>query len=95
MRDTLEIGVYEAVATYNKGNMARVEILEQLGITPGQQCVATMKKFDEIRVLKAEKAAQEIEKRCRKQLSIARKRLEDHYDELEDPDNPAYEAGMY
>lgn len=43
MRDTLEIGVYKIVATYNKGHMARVEILEQLGITPGQQYVATIK----------------------------------------------------
>lgn len=95
MKETLELGVYEAVATYNKGNVARIEILQKLGISPGQQCVSMMKKFDETRLKKAEKAVQEIEKKCRKKNTLARKKIEDQYEELEGPDNPAYGAGMY
>lgn len=36
-----------SVATYNKGGLARIEILGKLGTSPGQQCVTAMKTFDE------------------------------------------------
>lgn len=95
MKETLELGVYEAVASYNTGNLARLDILDNLGICPGQQCVRTMKKLDEVRVKKAEKSIQELEIKCRKNLTMAKKRLEDQYEQQEGPDNPSYGPGMY
>lgn len=95
MKENLELGVYEAVASYNKGNLARLEILDKLGIRPGQHCVRTMNNFDNDRIKKAEKSIQEIEKKCRKNLTMTKKRLEDYYEELEGPDNPSYGPGMY
>lgn len=39
MRHTLELGVYDAVATYNEGNIAKCQVLSKLGILPGKNCV--------------------------------------------------------
>lgn len=95
MLNTLELGVYEAVASFNMGNVVKCNVLEKCGINPGSRCVTEMKQQDLRRIAKAEKAQQEIEKRCRKKLSIAKKRLEDGFEDLEDPDNPSYGAGMH
>lgn len=54
-----------------------------------------LKKLDETRIAKAEKAVSEIEKKCRQSAVLARRRLEDEYEEEEDPDNPSYGAGMH
>lgn len=37
MKTTLELGVYEAVASFNLGNIAKCKILSQLGILPGNK----------------------------------------------------------
>lgn len=50
---------------------------------------------DECRIEKAETAQQEIEKRYQKQRSMGNKRLEDGYEDLEDPDIPTYGAKMH
>lgn len=95
MKNTLDLGVYEAISTFNDSNVTKCRILEKIGISPGGRCVDTMKTYDLVRIKKAEKDMLEIEKRCRKQREIAKKRLEDMYEELEDPDNPSYGAGMH
>lgn len=95
MKTTLELGVYEAVAGFNMGNIVKCMVLEKCGIIPGSRCVREMKKQDELRIDKAEKSLQEIEKKCRKARDLARKRLEDEYEAMEDPDNPPYGAGMH
>ena len=41
---TLEIGVYEAIACFNMGNIVRCKILANLGIFPGKNCVSALKK---------------------------------------------------
>lgn len=65
MKNTLELGVYEAVATFNDGNITKCKILERLGFMPGSRCrpIITMTFFDEAGIQKAEKAMLEIEKR--------------------------------
>lgn len=95
MKTTLDLGVYEAIASYNMGNIVKCLVLEKCGVVPGSKCVREMKNQDEIRIKKAEKSLQEIEKKCRKALAIAKKRLEDEYEAMEDPDNPSYGAGMH
>ncbi|KAG8327713.1 hypothetical protein J6590_012753 [Homalodisca vitripennis] len=60
--ENLQFGVYEAIATFNKGNIVRLEVLEKLGMFPGNQCIVVMKSLDELRVKKAEKAMHEMEK---------------------------------
>lgn len=95
MRNTLEFGVYEALACFNLGNIARCKVLAKLGIVPGVNCVSVLKTLDEARIAKAEKAIQEIEKKCRQKSTLAKRRLEDEFEAEEDPDNPAYGAGMH
>ena len=54
-----------------------------------------MKCLDQERVRKAEKAALELEKKIRLKRSLNKRRLEDMYEEGEDPDNPSYGAGEH
>lgn len=63
MKNTLELGVYEAVATFNDGNITKCKILERLGFMPGSRCINTLKFFNEAGIQKAEKVMLEIEKR--------------------------------
>lgn len=95
MKGTLEFGVYEAIACFNKGNIIKCEVLKKLGIVPGKNCVEVMKRFDNIRIRKAQKAVDEVEKKIRQKREAAKRRLEDIHDQQEDPDNPAYGAGMH
>lgn len=95
MRTALELGVYEAVASFNNGNITKCKILNHLGMLPGNKCIDWCKKADEARIRKADKAIDEIEKKCRQARQKAKKRLEDLIEEQEDPDRPAYGAGMY
>lgn len=95
MINTLELGVYEAVATFDMGNIVKCQVLEEFGIDPRTKCAHEMKAQDERRIKKAETVQQEIDKRCRMQRSIGNKRLEDGYEDLEGPDIPTYGAGMH
>ncbi|KAG8255131.1 hypothetical protein J6590_100076 [Homalodisca vitripennis] len=45
--------------------------------------------MDMLRIKKANKAVDEIEKKCRRQTTLAKKMLEDDY-EAEEADNPSY-----
>ncbi|KAG8255512.1 hypothetical protein J6590_090719 [Homalodisca vitripennis] len=40
-------------------------------------------------------AIKEIEKKCRQSALLARRRLEDEYEDEEDPDNPSYGSGKH
>ena len=52
----LHIGVYNAVATFNKGNIVKCLVLKKIGLN----CVSVMEKLDEVRV---NRAVQEIHKK--------------------------------
>lgn len=95
MRNTLELGTYDAVATYNEGNIVKCQVLQKLGIVPGRNFVEVMKQFDEIRIKKADKAVDEVEKKCRQKQMAAKRQLEDLYEAQEDPDKTTYGAGMH
>ncbi|KAG8285809.1 hypothetical protein J6590_073166 [Homalodisca vitripennis] len=52
-----------------------------------------MKKLDIARLQKAQRMATEVAKKSRQARSSAKRKLEDQWEELEDPDNPSYAAG--
>lgn len=93
--NTLKLGVYDAIASYNKGFVSKCITYKLLGLQPGYNCIKSMKSLDERRVKKADKAIQEIEKKCREATRLKRKHLEDEFEQDEDPDNPAYAPGHY
>ncbi|KAG8337067.1 hypothetical protein J6590_032523 [Homalodisca vitripennis] len=66
-----------------------------LNIRPGRNCVKVVTRLDNTRIWKADKAIEDTEKKCRRELTSAKRKLEDHYEQQEDPDNPAYGAGMH
>ena len=47
---TLENGIYNAISTYNDGNIAYCRVLNRLGIDPKKNCIKAMKKFDMNRI---------------------------------------------
>lgn len=92
---TLQLGVYDAIAGYNKGNVTKCLVFKLMNLPAGENCVSAMRLLDARRVKKAEKAIQEIWKKCRQKTSLLRRRLEDELEQNEDPDNPSYSAGHY
>lgn len=95
MKNTLEFGIFEAIATYNEGNIVKCKILKKLGIDPGINCIERMKMVDERRIAKAEKDIQDLQKKCRQKRTLNKRRLEDQHEAQEDPENPSYGAGMH
>lgn len=74
-RKTLEIGVFDAILTFNDGNVGRLHVLKELGVSDcGKNTVEALKKADDIRLRKAHRAAQEATKEGR--IARRRKRLE-------------------
>lgn len=92
---TLQLGVYEAISGYNRGNIAKCQMFKQMGLPAGENCVSAMKMFDVRRIKKAEKSIQELQKKCRQQTNLKKRKLEDEFEENEDPDNPSYSPGHY
>lgn len=66
-----------------------------MGLEPGKNCVAAMKKRDERRIKRSEKNQCELEKKIRQKRNLAKRKLEDKFLEEEDPENPAYCPGAY
>lgn len=95
MKQSFEFGVYEAVACYNIGNIAKCQILKKLGFSPVENCIEVMRKADEHRIKKAEKAINELEKKYMKQATLAKTQLVDQFKEAVNKDEPAYGAGLY
>lgn len=93
--DTLKFGVYEAVLSFNDGYISKILLFEQLRLKVGQNMVTAMKRLDIDRVRKCERAASELERKIRHSRTAAKRKLEDLYEEQEDPDNPSYSAGHY
>lgn len=85
---TLKFGAYDAVLSFNEG-------FEHLGLEIGTHLFAAMKRMDLECVQKAEKAASDLEKKIRQSRTLNKRRLEDIYQEAEDPDNPSYGAGLH
>lgn len=67
-RKTLVIGVFEAIATYNEGNINEGRILQNLGIPPGTNRIKRMKRVNALQIRTAKKNLHEIEKSSARRL---------------------------
>lgn len=75
----LNIGVKDAVITFNDGSLARVLVLREMGITPGKNCWACLQRIDKERIYYANKAAElgTKEGRTKRRQENCRKEVED------------------
>jgi hypothetical protein len=89
--DTLELGVYDAVASFNKGLITKCKVLEKFNFKPGCNMVSILKSLDAERVYAAEKSISEYERKARRLKRLQRKKLEDQYEE----ETKEYEAGGF
>lgn len=91
--NTLHFGVYDAVATFNDGNIARCEVLKRLLTNVGFFTIKSLLILDKERLRASEKAVKDIESRARQHRRAAKRKLQD--EDEEDADNPSYGAGMH
>lgn len=90
--NTLKLGVYDAVLSFNDGFYSKLDIYKKLGLTFCRRSVLALKEFDRVRVRKADKAAKNMTKEARTVRRLKRKALEDEYEAVEES---AYGAGMF
>uniref|UniRef100_A0A1B6CIY4 Uncharacterized protein n=1 Tax=Clastoptera arizonana TaxID=38151 RepID=A0A1B6CIY4_9HEMI len=90
--NTLKLGIFDAVLTFNNGFSSKLDVYNKLGIKLSENSVTALRNFDSIRLKKAEKSALEMTKEAR----VARKKRKLAFEEEnEDPDDPMYKAGMF
>ncbi|GFT33278.1 uncharacterized protein TNCV_4767581 [Trichonephila clavipes] len=51
--ETLSLGVYDAVCSFNDGNVSKLKMLQKMGVEPGEFSVSAMKLLDRERLMKA------------------------------------------
>lgn len=88
----LRLGVFEAALSFNGGYISKVKVCERLGLEVETNMRQALHSLDLQRIRKAEKAASDLEK-IRQGRTPRKRKLEDFYEEPEDPDNPSYCAG--
>ena len=74
--DVLRLGVYDAVAHFNIGANAAVQVLSSMGIIPGEFCTHACTSTDRLRIKKANYKADEKNKKQRKIIRTNRKKRE-------------------
>lgn len=88
----LELAVYDAVATFNVGRKATLDIFDKLNITVGDFMLIGCSEQNKIRVRQAENKNTEKQKQRRKVICGAKKRKSDKLSEIE---GKTYEAGGF
>lgn len=91
--DTLHFGVYDAIATYNKGNIIKCNVLQRLDVMPGKYMVSAMMSIDNERKRDAERKEKECERQARQRMKGVKRRLDGEMSS--DSENPSYGAGLY
>lgn len=91
-RDLFELGVYDAVGSFNMGASSSLEILKKVKIDPGKYTTAGCEKIDISRVYNSEYKAKETSKLARKKLRSKRR---GHNDKLTEKEGPTYSAGNF
>ncbi|XP_068084596.1 uncharacterized protein [Anabrus simplex] len=91
VKDTLNLGVYDAVVSFNDGNVGRVRLLQRLGIKPGENMVKACSELDAVRVKKADYEVTMMARKARMHSRNAKRAREDK----ENADDPGYGAGMF
>ncbi|GFS59797.1 uncharacterized protein TNCV_2806151 [Trichonephila clavipes] len=64
--ETLSLGVYDAVCSFNNGNVSKLKMLQKMGVEPGEFSVSAMKLLDRERLMKAIYAFSGRSKKIRK-----------------------------
>ncbi|GFU89858.1 uncharacterized protein TNCV_4742991 [Trichonephila clavipes] len=76
--ETVLLGVYDAVCSFNDGNISKLKMLQKMGIEPGEFSVSTMKLLDRERLMKAIYAFSGRSKKIRKYKRRKRKKEENN-----------------
>ncbi|KAJ8876157.1 hypothetical protein PR048_024066 [Dryococelus australis] len=92
---TLHFGVWDAVASFNEGNLVMCNVSERLGYPPGRNCVQAMKRLDGDQIDEAKRVVKNIEMKARQKRKAVKLMLEDLYQQQGDQDEPSYGDGMY
>jgi hypothetical protein len=90
--DVLQLGVYDAVAHFNVGCQAAVNVLTSMGMEPGVLCLEEMNGADKLRVKTGNYKAEVKNKKKRK---ILRARRKQKGDKAQDKEGLTYEAGSF
>lgn len=92
-KETLKVGVYEAILSFNQGSISRCHVLEELGLSPGFYTTRAMHAADRERLRKANYDIQQRTKEARIIRRQKKCRLEDKLKEKNS--TPSYGAGMH
>ena len=76
-RQRLEIAVNTAVVLFNDGECASADIMKELGVDPGQHCMAMMRHRDSARIAAADRADMYSAKVKRRKVQGKSKETED------------------
>lgn len=90
---TLQLGLYDAVSTFNQGNITKCKVLQVLVSNVGCRTVDAMLRNDLQRLRYSEISEKKLTQRARQGRRGAKRRLQDELEE--DEDNPSYGAGMH
>ena len=72
--DVLQFGVYDAVAHFNIGAEAAVEIFKEVNLDPGEYFLTGMRKINKERIAKADFKGTEVNIKKRKMLQGLKKK---------------------
>ncbi|GFU00060.1 uncharacterized protein TNCV_2346021 [Trichonephila clavipes] len=75
--ETLSLGVYDAVCSFNDGNVSKLKMLQKMGVEPGEFSVSAMKLLDRERLIKAIYAFSGCSKKIRKDKKKKKKKKEE------------------
>ncbi|GFS47537.1 uncharacterized protein TNCV_4219881 [Trichonephila clavipes] len=92
--EVLSLGTYDAVSSFNMGNVSKLEILRKMCIEPGDYTVQAMECLDKQRLLRAKYYCLQKTKEVRKEKKRLKRKKED--DELlKNADDLEYGGGMF
>lgn len=63
--DILNLGIFDAMLSYNDGYLSKIKVLEYLGLSAVRNTVEYIKRLDSESVRKAEKALEDLDKKIR------------------------------
>ena len=85
---TMKMGVFDAILSFNNGNIGRARVLQHLGIDPGCNTLRQLRAMDQERVKKCDIALEELNKEARQKNRNLKRKGES----LEEPE---YVAGGF
>ncbi|GFV58637.1 uncharacterized protein TNCV_53851 [Trichonephila clavipes] len=91
--EVLSLGTYDAVSSFNMGNVLKLEILSKMCIEPGDYTVQAMECLDKQRLLRAKYYCLQKTKEVRKEKRLKRTKEDDEL--LKNADNLEYGAKMF